>query len=59
MPIIGLLIFVIGAACFLLELTGANSFVPLLADLNWPLPVWGGIALVGLVTYYMTRRPRD
>lgn len=59
MAIIGYILLILGIAMALLEFTTFIDIVPALADLNIPLAVWIGVAIVGAILAMNFRRARD
>lgn len=57
MPILGFIVMVIGAAGFLLTVTGFASLIPQMDSVS--NKVWGGLFIAGAITFFMTRRARD
>lgn len=59
MAIIGYILLAIGVIMIILNLTLFIEVVPRLAELNIPLVVWIGVAIIGAVLAMMYRRARD
>ena len=56
---LGVVVFALAAILAFLALFEFDQFIPGLADLGWSPIVWGGIAAVGLVAYFLLRRSPD
>lgn len=59
MTIIGIILAIVGAGGFVLEITGAGANIAQFASL--PVPLWGWIAVfgIGVALLILNRRPGD